>query len=35
MLTLRFEAKTIEKVQEMKKIMSDALKNHTEISTDR
>lgn len=33
-LTLRFEAKTAEKVQEMKKIMANALKNHPEISTD-
>ncbi|MDP2643052.1 MAG: phosphomannomutase/phosphoglucomutase [Candidatus Peregrinibacteria bacterium] len=32
-LTLRFEAKTLEKVQEMKKIMASALKNHPEIST--
>ncbi|MCK9186557.1 phosphomannomutase/phosphoglucomutase [Candidatus Gracilibacteria bacterium] len=33
-LTLRFEAKTQEKLQEIKKIMADALKNHPEISTD-
>ncbi len=33
-LTLRFEAKTQEKVQEMKKVMADALKNHPEISTE-